>query len=280
MSFENPQIPEGINTSKEHPLREFIWLLAGVVVLVVLVVTLLGWFGSSLARLVPFETELKITRQFDPPEVVDDKLHRYLNYMRDRITTAMELDDEYRILLRYQKDNTVNAFATLGGNVILYRGLLKDIPHENALAMLMAHEIAHVQHRDPIVGLGRGVFVQLGLSALMGNTPTVESIFGQAGLLHAMRYSRDMEHAADEAALKVLVKLYGHADGSTDLFKLLGRLRKKADVRESPEFFSTHPLDEHRIQRLEKLADDNGWSRNGGTTPLPSYFRQSLGTVD
>ncbi len=272
MAYENPQIPEGINTSKEHPIREFAWLMSGAVILVLVTVSLMGWFGSSVARLIPFELELKLSQQFDPPENTDDEVYLYLNKLQQKITKVMNLDDSYRILLRYNKGDTVNAFATMGGNVILYHGLLKELPHENALVMLMAHEIAHIQHRDPMVGLGRGVLIQMGLAAVFGQTPQLDNVLGSAGLLQAMRYSRKMETAADEAALEAVEKLYGHVGGSADLFKILHQLRDKKDTKEPPEFFSTHPLDQNRIDRIEQLAKENHWSQEGLITPLPEFF--------
>ena len=272
MPYENPKIPEGINTSKEHPIKEFAWLLSGAAILLLIIVTLMDWFGSSVARLIPFEAELKLSQQFDPPENPNDEVYLYLNALQQNITKAMNLDDSFRILLRYNKGDTVNAFATMGGNVILYRGLLKELPHENALVMLMAHEIAHVQHRDPMVGLGRGVLIQMGLAAVFGKTPQLDSVLGPAGMLQAMRYSRKMETAADEAALKAVAKIYGHVSGSTDLFKILHQLRDEKEAKEPPEFFSTHPLDQNRINRIEKLAKKNQWALNGSTTPLPALF--------
>lgn len=272
MSYQNPQIPEGINTSKEHPLKEFAWLLGGATILLLVIVSLMGWFGASVARLIPFEVELKLSEQLDPPENRESEHYRYLDALQQKISKAMNLSEGYRILLRYNEGDTVNAFATVGGNVILYRGLLKEIPHENALVMLMAHEIAHVQHRDPVVGLGRGVLIQLGLATVFGRSTSLENVLGQAGMLHTMRYSRKMETAADEAALKVLAELYGHVAGSTDLFQLLHELRTKEGAHEPPEFFSSHPLDQNRINRIKQLAEKKQWSLTGETTSLPHFF--------
>ena len=73
------------------------------------------------------------------------------------------------VTVHYDPAGTVNAFATAGGNLVFYRGLLERMPHENALAMVVAHEIAHVLHRDPLAALGGGVASTVALLVLTGN---------------------------------------------------------------------------------------------------------------
>ena len=60
--------------------------------------------------------------------------------------------------MHYDPGGTFNAYATAGGQLVFYRGLLEAMPHENALATVVAHEIAHVAHRDPrrLARRGRG----------------------------------------------------------------------------------------------------------------------------
>ena len=83
--------------------------------------------------------------------------------------------------MHYDDDADVNAFATLGGHIVVYPGLLEAVPDENALAMVLAHEIAHVRHRHPIVGLSRS--------------------------------------AADATALETLARAYGHVGGADRFFR-------------------------------------------------------------
>ena len=55
---------------------------------------------------------------------------------------------------RAAPSNVPNAFATLGGHIAVTSGLYRRMPSENALALVLAHEIAHVSARDPISALG------------------------------------------------------------------------------------------------------------------------------
>ena len=60
MDYSNPEIPEGINTSKDNPLKEFFVLTIGVFGAIVLVVTILSLLAEKLAIYVPFSLEQQL----------------------------------------------------------------------------------------------------------------------------------------------------------------------------------------------------------------------------
>jgi len=272
--YRNPKIPEGINVSPGHPLRELALLAGAAILLIVILAFLLGQFGGRLARLLPFEHEAAIA----PVELLNSDagpaLQGYIDALADRLTQRMELPEDMRISLRVDGGETFNAFATLGGNVLLYRGLLEALPHENALAMLLAHEIAHVAHRDPIVGIGRGAAVQLVFGLLFGD-PNL-AVLGSAGLYTQLHFSRAMERSADSAALAAVHGLYGHVAGARDLFNTIQAERVRSGSGEPPAVFNSHPLDQKRIEALDLLASERQWSRIGEVTPLPATFGRWL----
>ncbi len=162
----------------------------------------------------------------------------------------------------------------MGGNIILFKGLLELLPSEDALAMLIAHEMTHIQHRDPIVSFGRSVSIQAGLGILLGNTDA--SVLGNAGIFTMLHFSREMEEEADAQAVAVVADLYGHIGGSTDLFSLLGDIREKHGVSEPMAIFSSHPLDKKRVETMQEMATENGWNLDGDRIPLPAKFSQWL----
>lgn len=274
MDYGNPRIPEGINTSSEHPLKELFILSSGALAVLAIISVLLAYFGAGLARLVPFETELRLAETFEVETAPDSPLQHYLRTTARRVAGVMDLPEGMHIQIHYQAEETINAFATLGGNIILFRGLLELIPDENTLAMLLAHEIAHIENRDPIVSVGRSIGITAGLSILMGDTPS--SALGNTGLLTQLYFSRQVESLADLSALEALVELYGHAAGATSLFELLRQERARGGSGGSPAFFSTHPLDEQRIQTLEDAIVANGWASDRPGMPLPEGFADWL----
>jgi len=280
--YRNPPLPEGINNSETRPLREFLWLTGGVLGLLVLGVTALALAAQWLAPRIPFAYEVGIAAPFveslkEETGSADPRVEAYLQGIADRLAPAMGLGDSMPIRVHYSPDETVNAMATIGGHLVVYRGLIERLQSENALAMVMGHEIAHVLHRDPIVSLGRGVVVGVALAALAGvsSSDVASQVLGEAGLLTNLSFSREQERRADSAGLGALAGVYGHAAGALDLYRTLG-------VGETPgsmlhlDFFDTHPDTGRRLKAIEEEARAHGWSLEAAPTPLPDWLRPAL----
>ena len=278
MKYENPVIPEGINTSKEHPLKEFSILLIGSSLLVVMISLVLGFGGSWLAGKIPFITEVKIANMYDIDQHTDDKnyprLTEYLQNLTDQISKVQNLPDGMQITTHYVNNDTVNAFATLGGHIFIFRGLLEKLPNENTLVTLLSHEIAHVKYRHPIKSLGRGVVVSIAITAIMGSGDS--QVMGDAGLLTILKFSREMEQQSDEEAMNTLNNIYGHLNGGAQLFEIFHKMKDEEKIDEPAEIFSSHPLDETRIENFSEIATNKGWKEMGVLTPLPDFFQLEL----
>lgn len=180
------------------------------------------------------------------------------------------------ITVHYVNDETINAFATLGGNIIFFRGILEKLPSENALAMVMSHEIAHIKHRHPIMALGRGVVIGLALSAITGASGQglTNEILGDTGLLTSLKFGRDQEREADETGLAAVEKVYGHTYGATGLFEMFNEI--SADSQTVPQFLSSHPHNDNRIADLKNLAKRNNWKTKGRLLPMPKVITKNL----
>lgn len=282
MEYHNKLPPEGINTTRVHPLKQFLQLAIGAVVLVVVLVALLQVSGSFLAKRIPFSFETKIVAQLDNPfgnANQHPQMTDYLNDLAQRLSADMPMPEGMTVKVHYDSDDIFNAFATVGGNLFFYKGLLKSIPDENTLAMVMAHEISHVLHRDPIAALGGGVASSIALLALTGNSGTAGSILSNAGVLTSVQFTRNMEVEADREALQALYATYGHVHGAAELFTLFSEAGAELRGTESgwlEKFVSTHPLDQDRITSAEQIAADENWPLTGEATPLPQNFQRWL----
>ena len=310
--YSNPKIPEGINVSAEHPLKDFFLMLSGIGIALVVAITLLSIFAQQLVRFIPFEVEQTLTANLGqwqlelpdtdspdedatgtaltndettPAESDTDKqaynthveayIQRLSNDLQENTTDP--LPDPLPVTLHYIDSDTVNAFATLGGHIFVTRGLLAIMPDENALAMVLAHEVAHVQHRDPIVALGRGLTVGLALMCITGNGDgaLAQQLLGEVNLLVGLSFSRDAETAADAAALESLLQHYGHVASADQLFQYL----RKDQGDEFIQWFSTHPLHDQRIAMIDQFAKDHPVARSE-TTPLPDWLLPEGHRVD
>jgi predicted Zn-dependent protease len=275
--YTNPPLPEGINVSSTHPLADFARLLGGVAVVAVAVVGVLTVAAGHLARFVPFSAEAAAVQRFERvfPEAGGGPVEPWLRDLTARITAASRLPPGMTVTVHYVREPTVNAFATLGGHVVMYAGLLEKLESENAVAMVLAHEVAHVKLRHPASTLGRGLVLGLALTLVSTATGSdmVGNALGPAGLLTVLSFSRSQEREADEAAVGVLAALYGHTGGAADLFRVIEAQRTGGSP---PAFLATHPLDAERIAAVESTARAQGWPITGAMRPVPADVRAAV----
>ncbi|MGM0563905.1 MAG: M48 family metallopeptidase [Pseudomonadota bacterium] len=260
---ENPQIPEGINASEENPLKEFCILVTGVLGALIVAILVLSFFAQKLAVYMPFEWEREVVSawEFEDSEAAEEQgedmtraKRRALQALAEDLIPHMGLPEEMSIRVHYVDSDVPNAFATIGGHVFIHQGLIDAVDSENGLAMVLAHEIAHVQHRHPIQSLSRGVIVQLLLSAVMGSNQNLQAVIGQTGMLTMLSFNREMERESDRSALVALEAHYGHTHGAERFFETVN---EKHDQPEWSEFFATHPDTDLRIEAI-RATQGNG----------------------
>jgi predicted Zn-dependent protease len=103
-------------------------------------------------------------------------------------------------------------------------------------------------------------------------------VISNTGLVTSLSFSREQERVSDKTALKTLMALYGNVAGADQLFKLL---QEAEGSMKMPEFFSTHPLSEKRIQNIHTFTTEiTAGTTNKNTTPLPNKFRTWLKLKD
>ena len=279
MRIRNVPVPEGINVSRHSPLVDLLILSAGLVTVVAGLGLALFLFAGAVARHAPDSWEVAIgdaifadlsggsaEADADPEAAA---VRAELQAIADRVGRHMALPEGLTVKVHYVDDPMVNAFASLGGHVFMFRGLLERMPNENALAMVMAHEIGHVVHRDAAASLTGAVVVQL-LSAVFFSTApdTLASLVTGPNALMMMGFSREAERRADSAALEAMAAVYGHVGESARIFEVFQEEARRTGGGEPPELLSTHPLSRERIQALAALARQRGWPSEGQTRPL------------
>ena len=269
MEFDNVPVPEGINVSRRSPVFDLFLLSAATLLLLAGLAAAALLLGSTLARHMPVSWENALasgvaTALAKDERAGDREVTDALQRLADRLTAAAALPEGMRVTVHYLDDKQVNAMATLGGHVFVFRGLIERMPNENALAMVLAHEIGHVANRDAVAGLGGVVLMQLGLAVLFGSSPgdLEQLVYGQSALL-LKSFGRDAERRADHWGLAALAATYGHLEGASTIFEIF-----RQQGREPPEILSTHPLSEDRLAAIERRAAEHGWPIRGATRPL------------
>jgi len=275
MRYENPELPEGINDSERRPLLSFFKLAGGTLALAAALCGVLLLAAGLLAPLVPFRYETAAADVAFRDRQADRIVEPYLKAVGERLARAQGLPPVLRIEVHYDDAPVVNAFATLGGHIVVYQGLLEAVPDENALAMVLAHEIAHVRHRHPIVGLSRSAALGFALMLLGADSgaQSVASTISQGGVLTMLSFSRSQEEQADATALETVARAYGHVGGADRFFR---HMLAQEGSREPPRFLSSHPLSSERIETLGALAARHDWKIDGELTPIPEAVRTEI----
>ena len=151
-------------------------------------------------------------------------------------------------------DKTINAFATPGGFIYVYTGLLKFIDNEATLAGVVGHEIAHAERRHATQRLTKYYGVEILLGAVLGGNPSqTQQIFANlfTGLAF-LKNSRDDEAESDEYSFKYLKSTPYYPGAIKYFFEKIG---KEGGGRSGglERFLSTHPLPTDRIEQVDAL---------------------------
>jgi len=249
------------NVSHEHPLREFLILVAGSASIVLVVYGILGLFVDIAVDYISPEMEMAIYESvsFDYPEEFDtatpanetaQSTQNLLNELQQCI------DVGYPVTLGIEESEAINAFAFPGGQMVVFSGLLENIKSENGLAFVLAHELAHFKNRDHLRSMGRSM-VLAALSILFtGTNSDLSRIMAPVGKLEAAQHSQERESAADTTALQILNCHYGHVGGATELFEVIA----EPDEFDLGLTFSSHPEAQERIKTINALSESLGYS--------------------
>lgn len=276
--FENRLPDESVNVGKKNLLVEVFWLLMGVLLVIASFVIVLYFAGGVFARYVPFAWEVQLADTFlatahAKPEHDDKTLA--LQKIADKLARGLELPKDMRFRMAYADDAEINAYATLGGYITIHRGLLERVTSENELAMVIAHEMAHVMNRDATDAAGGQLFIGLAMLLL---TPAIgvdglQTVVSATQNLTLMTFSRQDESEADETGLALLARTYGHLGGAKEMFEMLAAVESKYGLLMPPEVLSDHPDTKRRAALVAEEAKKLSVPESGKVLPLPHALR-------
>jgi predicted Zn-dependent protease len=192
--------------------------------------------------------------------------YSYLNNLLDYILTSGEVQykDEFVWDIHIiANDSVLNAFATPGGYIYVYTGLIKYLDQEDDLMGVLGHEVAHSDLRHTSRNLQRQYGINVLLQLLTGEDPSqLEQIAGQiAGTAAGLSFSREFEEEADERSVEYLANTPYACNGAYSFFQ---KLLDEGQAGGTPEFLSTHPNPEDRVEDINTKAEEI----NCDTTPL------------
>jgi predicted Zn-dependent protease len=211
--------------------------------------------GQQVHQEIMADPSIKLLSPTTYPEV-----YSFLYHVRDGILNSGKVAykeefawDVYVI----DDDQTLNAFATPGGYIYVYTGLIKYLDNADDLAGVMGHEMAHADLRHTVRNLQKTYGVQVLLQVALGKNPGALAEIAAAitGQLATLKFSREYETEADEHSVDYLAATEYACNGAAHFFE---KLTAAGDSGQPPEFLSTHPNPENRIQNINSKAASVG----------------------
>jgi hypothetical protein len=136
-----------------------------------------------------------------------------------------------------------NAAALPGGQIVIFDGALRETKNPDAMAGILAHEIAHVRRRHVTQALIR----ELGIGALI--RLFAGDVGANAQQLVSLSYTRANEYEADGDSIAALQRAGIDPRPTAELFRMLD----KEDGRDfaAAEFLNSHPASGDRAKRFD-----------------------------
>jgi len=185
----------------------------------------------------------------------------YINTLGQALAQVSDLPETfngYHFLILDSSE--INAFAAPGGLIFVTRGMLRLCRNEDAVAAVLAHEIAHVSHRHGLQAIKKSRITtalstlavegakNLGGQELAELTRTFEnSITDITATLVNSGYSLAFEKQADNTAVTILQRIGYDQNGLVDMLSQMGTRLGPG----SPGFGRTHPAPGVRIANVQ-----------------------------
>lgn len=172
-----------------------------------------------------------------------------------RANGMIEEANSYQWEFKLVQDDQMNAWCLPGGKVVFYTGILPVCKNTDGIAAVMGHEIAHAfakhgqERMTSAYGqqLG-GVAVAIGTSGQNYETQALwNSIYGISSQVGMLAYSRTHETEADKLGMVFMIMAGYDPEEAIEVWK---RMKENSNGGAPPEFLSTHPSNETRIEDL------------------------------
>jgi predicted Zn-dependent protease len=166
--------------------------------------------------------------------------------------------DDYKWEYTLIESAQVNAWCMPGGKIAFYTGILPIAANETGVAAIMGHEVAHALANHGQQRMS-AAYIQQGLavagSVALTNDQQALGIFNQSyGVVSSVAgmlpFSRSHETEADKIGI-YLMAIAGYNPDEAPL--LWERMKSNSGGEAPPEFMSTHPSNDSRIQNLKSL---------------------------
>ncbi len=238
----------------------------------------------SVAEDAKIGAEMDAEIQNNPAQYPKLENSQVTGYVQNIVNNILRSPDiKYRGTFPYKvtiinDDKTLNAFATPGGYIYVYTGLLRFLENEASLAGVIGHEIAHAEERHGTEHMTTQLGAEVALNIALGSDPSkVAEVAGNAAaLLFLLRNNRTDETEADTRSFGYLKSTPYWPGAIKSFFEKMIEQRGGRSQSTLEEWASTHPLDQSRVDHINTLLKENNVAAPTNASLMPDPYRQML----
>lgn len=202
------------------------------------------------------EAQPQLTQEYGG-EVANRSVAAYVTEIGEKLAAKTEADNpslpwEFTLL----DSDVINAFALPGGKVFMSRGLAEKMTNEAQLAGVLGHEIGHVtaEHVAERVQAATGVQILGGVLGVIGDGGAIaqmsQAVVGYGGQGYLLQFGRGQELEADRLGMRYMARAGYDPVGQRQVMQIL---EESMGGARPPEWMSTHPYPESRIEQIDRL---------------------------
>lgn len=214
-------------------------------------------YGAFLQENPPMSDEIEATKRVK--RVGGRISHAVEKYMKENGFANRIANYKWEFNLVDQ--NVVNAWCMPGGKVVVYNGIMPVAESDAGLAVVMGHEIAHAVARHGNERMSQGLVAAAGAAglavALREKPAETQALFlGAYGVstgVGILAFGRNQESEADKLGM-VFMAMAGYEP--KEAIPFWERMKAASGGGSMPEFLSTHPSHDTRIQRITEFLPE------------------------
>lgn len=183
----------------------------------------------------------------------DTKLQELIDDIGEKlVNNSMARETPYKYDFHLLADDkTINAFALPGGQIFITYALLSKLKNKDQVAGVLGHEIGHVLGRHSAERIAESEFWKT-ISAGASVGADAGSIVNQYGNNTLLKNGREDELESDELGVLFMINAGYNPNEMIGVMKIL---KQAAGPNRVPEFQSSHPDPENRIQHIQEAIN-------------------------
>ncbi|PID33782.1 MAG: hypothetical protein CR955_00550 [Thiotrichales bacterium] len=228
-----------------------------------------GHTGSIVSSIKERETGLDVLRSLRSRGhlIEDPEVNLWIRSLGNRLT-AHAPNSSNPFYFAVAKSTDINAFATLGGVIVVNSGLILNTSSESELAAVLSHEIAHItqRHIPRMIERAKGNKLATGAALLAGMLAATKNPEAGSAIINAtlatsahqqLSFGREAESEADRVGLRILASAGLNPKGMPTFLQKLEEYGD-SNTAEIREFLQNHPLTIKRVSDTSIRASQLG----------------------